>query len=187
MRVSQLLVLLSLAGTITVGCAEDAPTTAEAALASAHNHPGMDAAVSGDPTIPGGFSVQPLARGGFPDQIDATFRVKLDRATNVVHVQDPSDVLVAKITFEPGGSIGWHTHPGPAIATVASGALTIVNANGCLRRVYQAGQAFVDPGQGNVHIGYNDTAGETIVYVTYLDVPVGGPATTPAADPGCAL
>jgi hypothetical protein len=47
--------------------------------------------------------------------------------------------------------------------------------------------AFVDPGQGNVHVGFNETAGETVIYATFLDVPRGQPATIAADDPGCAL
>jgi hypothetical protein len=187
MRASRVLAILLIAGTVTVGCKDSAPTAAEAALASAHDHPGMNAAVSGNPSVPGGFTVQPLARGDFPDDIDVTFRIKLDRATNVVQVRDPSDALVARVTFQPGGSVGWHTHHGPVIVTVASGALSIINASDCVRRIYAAGKAFVDPGQGNVHVGFNETAGETVIYATFLDVPRGQPATIAADDPGCAL
>jgi quercetin dioxygenase-like cupin family protein len=94
---------------------------------------------------------------------------------------------VARIIFQPGGSIGWHTHPGPVIVTVASGALSIINASDCVHRVYAAGKAFIDPGQGNVHVGFNETDGETVVYATFLDVPAGQPATIPADNPGCTV
>jgi hypothetical protein len=174
-------------GVVAAACSDRAPRVTDLAAGGVHDHPGMNAAVSGNPSVPGGFTVQPLARGNFPDDIDVTFRIKLDRATNVVHVQEPSDALVAKITFQPGGSVGWHTHHGPVIVTVASGALSIINASDCVRRVYAAGKAFVDPGQGNVHVGFNDTAGETVIYATFLDVPAGQPATIPADNPGCAV
>ncbi len=184
MRTSRPLAFLLIAATLA-GCRDTSPTGAQAALASAHDHPGMNAAVSGDPAVPGGFTVQPLARGDFPDEVDVKFKIKLNAATTVAQVEGPSDALVAKITFQPGGSVGWHTHHGPVIVTVASGALSIINASDCVRRVYAAGKAFVDPGQGNVHVGYNETAGETVVYATFLDVPAGRPATIPADDPGC--
>jgi hypothetical protein len=136
---------------------------------------------------PGGFTIEPLARSAFPDAIDTTFRIKLDgRATQVVHVRDPSDVFVVKLTLEEGGSVGWHTHPGPAIVAVQSGTLGIINAHDCVERHYAAGQAFIDPGQGNVHVGFNAAAaGETVGFVTFLDVPSGQGPTIPAADPGC--
>ncbi|MEX2156315.1 MAG: hypothetical protein WD773_05695 [Gemmatimonadales bacterium] len=186
MRTSQPLAVLLIAATVAVGCKDSTPTAAQATLASAHDHPGMNAAVSGNVAVPGGFTVQPLARGDFPDDVDVTFRIKLDRATRVVQVRDPSDALVARVAFQPGGSVGWHTHHGPVIVTVASGALSIINASDCVRRVYAAGKAFVDPGQGNVHVGFNETAGETVIYATFLDVPRGLAATIPADDPGCA-
>lgn len=50
----------------------------------------------GEPSVPGGFQVEPLARGGFPDNVDATFGIKLDSRTIVTGVKDPSNVLVAK-------------------------------------------------------------------------------------------
>jgi hypothetical protein len=193
MRGSQMMAAALIAGVVGAGCSDRAPTVAGVAAAAVHGHPGMNAVVSGDPSVPGGFSVQALARGDFPDDINVMFRIKLDRATrgnhatSVVHVGDPSDALVARITFQPGGSVGWHTHHGPVIVTVASGALSIINASDCVRRVYAANKAFVDPGQGNVHVGFNETAGETVIYATFLDVPTGQPATIPADNPGCAL
>jgi hypothetical protein len=187
MRGSQMMAVALIAGVLVPACSDRAPTITDVATAAVHDHPGMNAAVSGDPSVPGGFTVQPLARGDFPDDIDVKFKIKLDGATNVVQVASPSDALVARITFAPGGSVGWHTHHGPVIVTVASGALSIINASDCVRRVYAANKAFVDPGQGNVHVGFNETAGETVIYATFLDVPAGRPATIPADNPGCAL
>ena len=187
MRGSWIMAVACTAGVIVAACSDRKPTITGVAGAAAHDHPGVNAAVSGNIAVPGGFAVQALARGDFPDEVDVKFKIKLNGATNVAHVQEPSDALVAKITFQPGGSVGWHTHHGPVIVTVASGALSIINARDCVRRVYAAGKAFVDPGQGNVHVGFNETAGETVIYATFLDVPRGQPATIPADDPGCAL
>ena len=174
---------------LIAGCADQAPTAAKPAVVTStvgggHDHPGMNAAASFDPAVPGGFAVSALGRGSFPDDIDMTFRIKLSNATNVVHVNSPSDALTAKVTVQPGGSLGWHTHHGPVIVTVASGAFSVINKSDCVLRVYPAGSAFVDPGQGNIHVGFNDGAVEAVVYATFLDVPVGQPATIPAA-PAC--
>ncbi len=148
-------------------------------------YPGIDKAPSADVSVPGGFTVTPLARGAFIDDIIATVRLKGTRATNVVHVTDPSDVLTVRLNFQPDGSVGWHSHNGPVIVTVASGALTLVNSEDCVTRVYEAGKAFVDPGQGHVHLAYNATGGETVLYATFLDAPPAGqPATIPAS-PAC--
>ena len=133
----------------------------------------------------GGFTSQVLTRAAFLDDIAMTFRIKFDRATAVVHVTDPSDVVMAKITIQPHSALPWHTHPGPAIATVASGELTIVDSDGCAVRRYGAGTAFMDEGRGHVHTGFNGSDVETVVYVTYLDVPSGQSPLVPAASPGC--
>lgn len=134
----------------------------------------------------GGFHVEPLATGSFPDAIDAKVKLKLGEGTKVVHVRDPSNMFVARITFDPGGGTGWHTHPGPVFVTVLEGELTIIDADDCVERTYEAGQAFVDPGHGNIHIGINNTAEPTVVYATFLEVPPGGPATIPFDGDPCA-
>lgn len=187
MRGSWIMAVGCIAGGLVAACSDRKPAITEASGTGGHDHPGMNAAVSGNVAVPGGFTVQSLARGDFPDDVEVKFKIKLENATTVALVTDPSDALVARITFQPGGSVGWHTHHGPVIVTVASGALSIINASDCVHRVYTAGKAFVDPGQGNVHVGFNETAGETVIYATFLDVPRGQPATIPADDPGCAL
>src|SRR6202795_4656149 len=35
--------------------------------------------------------------------------------------KDPTDVMVQTITFQPGGTSGWHFHPGVVILVVESG------------------------------------------------------------------
>ena len=106
--------------------------------------------------VTGHPEVETLARGAFPDQVDAQFKLRLagTEARHVVHVPDGSDVVVLKITFRPGEThdrIPWHTHPGPAIVAVAAGELTITNASDCVPRAYAKGKAFLDPGGTNVH------------------------------------
>jgi hypothetical protein len=192
MRALQFLAVPLLATMAIAACEDGAPTST--ARASTRASTAMD---MGHSAAAGGFTVQVLSRSSFPDDIDATFRIKLDgarkrRQTKVVHVTDPSDVVVAQITLQPGGSLGWHTHPGPAIASVAAGELTILDktddhrrATDCVTRRYAAGTAFVEVGQGHVHLGFNATAGETVVYVTFLDVPAGQSPLIAASDPGC--
>ena len=175
-RLSKLMAASLIIIASATACKDPTPTsTAEA--------PGSATTVSMDHgPAASGFSVQVLSRTSFIDDIDATFRIK-QGSTNVVHVKEPSEVVVAKVTVQPGGSLGWHTHPGPAIATVASGQLTIINATDCVTRQYPAGKAFIDPGQGNVHIGFNTTNVETVVYVTFLDVPAGQSPTIASPEP----
>src|ERR687898_2948775 len=105
--------------------------------------------------------VEPLTpRSAFTDDVRGQFRIKLEgHGTNVVHMHDPSNTLVAKITVQPGAQFPWHTHPGAVIVNVAQGELVYVQASDCVERSYPAGTAFVDPGHGNVHTAFNPTDG----------------------------
>jgi quercetin dioxygenase-like cupin family protein len=108
----------------------------------------------------------------FPDDVQAQFRVrwKDTNRTRVVNVHDPDRTVVVKLTFDEGGSLDWHTHPGPVIAVVAQGSFRVTNAVNCLATDYEAGNAFIEIG-GNVHKGENIAEGETVIYATVLGVP----------------
>ena len=179
------LVPLALCVLALSGCGDDKATPAGPANAEIGDYPGVGRAPSADVSVPGGVAVVPLARGVFVNDFTATFRLKETRETHVVHVDSPSDVLTVQLTFQPDGSVGWHTHNGPVIVTVASGALTLVSSGDCTPRVYQTGQSFVDPGQGHVHLAYNATAGQTVLYATFLDAPPAGQAATIPAGVAC--
>ena len=99
---------------------------------------------------------------------------------------DVSDVVVQQITIAPGGHTGWHSHPGPVVVVVTAGELTYYPANDakCRPHTYSAGETFIDPGRGNVHIARNEGTVPMQLYATYLDVPVGGAFRIDAADPG---
>ena len=55
----------------------------------------------------------------------------------------------------------------------------------CTPRTYTAGQAFVDSGQGHVHIARNLSETENVeLWATYFDVPAGGGMRLDTPDPG---
>ena len=124
------------------------------------------------------------ARAGFADPVD--IKLKLRAEGEVIHVPHAADTVMQQIVIPPGGSTGWHSHPGPAIALVKNGELTLYSSDDptCTGRPFGAGQGFVDSGQGHVHIARNLTSQNTEVWVTYLDVPPGGSVRIDAADPG---
>jgi quercetin dioxygenase-like cupin family protein len=70
-----------------------------------------------------------------------------------------SDVYVVDNKFEPGGTAGWHSHPGPSLILVVAG--TVTNYEGddpaCTPHTYKAGAGFIDPGSGQVHLLRNET------------------------------
>ena len=83
--------------------------------------------------------------------------------------------------FQPGGETGWHTHPGPVVVVVKSGALTEYHSNGCVT-VHPAGSVFFES-EGEVHRAINQTGEVIEVYATFIS-PAGSQPLQPAADPG---
>jgi quercetin dioxygenase-like cupin family protein len=71
-----------------------------------------------------------------------------------------SDLYVQSNVWAPGGSTGWHTHPGPSLVVVTSGTLTVYDGDdpSCVPHVYSAGgdNSFVDVGGGAVHLIRNE-------------------------------
>src|SRR5215207_8907287 len=98
----------------------------------------------------------------------------------------PIDVATVHVTFQPGGSTGWHVHPGPALVTVKTGRLTLHRAKGCTTRTFSAGQTFLEFGPDDVNLTRNETGGVTETVVTFL-LPVGAPITVDAPAPPCPL
>ena len=99
----------------------------------------------------------------------------------------PFDVVAQEIVIQPGGHTGWHTHPGTAVAIIKAGALTIYDGDdrSCAPRTYHAGETYVDPGYGHVHIGRNEGSVPLEILVTYVDVAAGGgPVRIDSANPG---
>ena len=138
-------------------------------------------------TTPSGIlSGAVLARAVFVDRVDIKFKVD-QGPEEVIHANDARETVMQQILIAPGGSTGWHSHPGPAVALIKAGALTLYSGDAptCLGRTYSAGQAFVDSGQGHVHLARNLSQTENVeVWVTYFDVPPGGAVRLDAADPG---
>jgi quercetin dioxygenase-like cupin family protein len=97
------------------------------------------------------------------------------------------DFVTQQIVIAPGGTTGWHSHPGPVLVTVKSGELTLVYASDttCQGRTYRAGESFVDRGDEVVHTALNRGSGNVEIWATYL-VPgtPGTPARIDASSPG---
>lgn len=147
----------------------------------------LPAAAQAPPPAP--IAAEPLTpRSVFVDDVSVKFKIKLDgRATNVVDVKDPSLTVVVRFTVQPGAQFPWHSHFGPVVVNIVSGALTYVGAEDCAQRTYAAGQAFVDPGLGHVHTAFNPTSAPTVFVATFFDAPAQGPLLIPAAPGGCGL
>jgi uncharacterized cupin superfamily protein len=96
-----------------------------------------------------------------------------------------SDVFVQSNVWAPGGSTGWHSHPGHSLIIVTAGTVTDYQGHdpGCKPHVYTTGMAFVDPGGGHAHILRNEGAVEAKTIAVQL-IPAAAARRVDVADPG---
>ncbi len=71
-----------------------------------------------------------------------------------------SDLYVQSNVWIPGGTSGWHTHPGHSLITVTAGTVTAYEGDDptCTPKVYTVGMTFVDEGGEHVHVIRNEGA-----------------------------
>ncbi len=122
-----------------------------------------------------------LAVGTF-DSLDA--RSTADNYEVQLRATGPTDVHILQNKIAPGGTFGWHSHPGPSIVVIESGVLTLYRAEdeSCTPQTYAAGSGFVDQG-GDIHVVRNEGDVEAVVYVTSI-IPKGAGRRIDALDPG---
>jgi quercetin dioxygenase-like cupin family protein len=115
--------------------------------------------------------------------------IPVARGTNVsngtIPLQIGTDVAMAQITVDPGGSSGWHSHPGGAIVIVKTGTLTVYRSLGsqCQTETYSAGQAFIARPGELVNI-LNMSSSPYVLFVTFPRVPQGDSPRTDEPNPG---
>jgi len=119
--------------------------------------PALSASASGDPIV------TPLAAALVPGPID------IDRT-------HPSNVVSVRIDFSAGDTTGWHSHPGPVLVQVVSGAVTLRHAahGRCLSQVVRAGHGFFEA-PGAVHVAENPRPAPAVLYATFVLPPKAGP------------
>jgi quercetin dioxygenase-like cupin family protein len=94
---------------------------------------------------------------------------------------------VLQNTIAPGGTFGWHRHPGPSLVIVKSGTATFYLAADptCTPHVVPAGSGFVDQGH-DVHVVRNEGNVDLVTVVVSL-VPTGFDRRIDAPSPGICL
>ena len=128
-------------------------------------------------TVASGFHPTLLARGTMSEEVHFnTGAVKFQTKGAV-------DFATATVSIAPGGSSGWHSHPGVVLVTVKSGTVTFYDEH-CTGIQHAAGTSFVESGEG-AGLGRNESLDTTtVLYVTYV-VPAGAPLRIDKANPGC--
>ena len=98
-----------------------------------------------------------------------------------------TNTVVAKFTFGPNSSTGWHTHPGKTFVAVKTGTFTVYHAKDCAPSVYGPGDGFVEL-PATTHIGRNETGGVVELGVVFFGVSIGGSPRIDQPQPeGCAI
>jgi quercetin dioxygenase-like cupin family protein len=129
-------------------------------------------------TNPSGVTTTTFGVGRF-DDIDATTKTDVDsgHATDFwqarINTKGASDLYVLQNTIVPGGTFGWHSHPGPSLVIVKSGTATFYMADDptCSPHVVTAGHGFVDDGH-DTHVVRNEGSVDLVTVVVSL-VPAG--------------
>jgi quercetin dioxygenase-like cupin family protein len=113
-------------------------------------------------TLSSGVTVEPIAAG----TLARNFKVRQQAGDGVV---------IARFTIEPGGTTGWHTHPGKTLVVVQSGELTLRRAieDECRTRTYGPGEGFVEIAPV-VHSARNRGDTPLVLGATFFRVPPSG-------------
>jgi hypothetical protein len=96
-----------------------------------------------------------------------------------------SDLYVQNNVWAPGGSTGWHTHPGHSLIIVTQGTVTAYDGHdsNCAPKVYTQGMGFVDAGGDHVHLLRNEGSVEARTVAVQL-IPADAVRRVDAASPG---
>jgi quercetin dioxygenase-like cupin family protein len=103
-----------------------------------------------------GFTAAQQWKGVF-DAIDV--KNETDSHELELKTKGVSDVYVTRNAIAVGGHSGWHTHPGPSLIIVTVGEIMAYEGDDatCTPKRYRAGEGFVDPGDGQVHLLRNES------------------------------
>ena len=140
-------------------------------------------------TPPSGVKSVSLAKGRFGDiyvkaKTDIDPRTRTDFWQAVINTKGSSDLEILQNTIAPGGTFGWHSHPGPSLVIVKSGTATFYPASDptCTPHVVMAGSGFVDSG-GDVHVVRNEGSVDLVTVVASL-IPAGETRRIDEPNPG---
>jgi quercetin dioxygenase-like cupin family protein len=97
---------------------------------------------------------------------------------------DQFQLYVVEVTIQPGGWLGWHSHPGLSFVVVKSGTASFYEADDptCTPLTIPAGGTFFEPA-GDVHMVRNEGSVPLVNVVIQL-VPTGAPRAIGEPDPG---
>ncbi len=141
-------------------------------------------------TPPSGVTTVAIADGTF-DDVDVFAKTDIDPGLGtdywkaLINTKGASDLHVLQNTVVPGGTFGWHSHPGPSLVIVKAGDATEYEGDDptCTPHVHPAGSTFVDSGEASGHLVRNEGSVNLVVVVVRL-VPEGAGQRIDLPNPG---
>lgn len=129
------------------------------------------AALPADATPNLGVSAEQLSKSTIAEQIH-------------IAPDGPVDVQFSVLTVAPGGSVGWHSHPGDVLVNVAVGTATRYEGDDrhCEPATFGVGQGWVEHPR-HVHTVRNETD-KPLTLDVVLITPTGRPSGISRPDPG---
>ena len=126
-------------------------------------------------TDPSGVITTPIGVGRFAN-IDSTTKTDIDPgAANDfwqarIDTKGASDLYVLQNTIAPGGTFGWHSHPGPSLVIVKSGTATFYMADDptCSPHVVTTGSGFVDNGHDTHVVRHEGSVDLVTIVVSFV-------------------
>ena len=126
-------------------------------------------------------TVRVKTKSGF---VRKTVRIRVDSIDRAITCTKalPCDTAFQQGTLQPGGTTGWHTHPGPTFVAFAQGDGTVyhVEGSGCTAMKVGAGTGFTQMPTER-HVLRNDGSVPIIVYTLYV-LPNGTPSSAIRVD-----
>ena len=131
---------------------------------------------------PVGVTVVPLAPVGQFEAINE--HAKTGKWKARIKTKGISDLQINEVTIQPGGTLGWHYHPGPSFVVVKSGTATFYMGHDptCTPHVIPTGGTLFEPAN-MIHIVRNEGSVPLVNVVVQL-VPAGAPRLISVPSPG---
>ena len=130
------------------------------------------------------FSGATVAKGTFEDMNLQTHTIPAFWDAQL-RTKGLSDLYVQSNAWQPGGTTGWHTHPGLSLVIVTEGTVTAYEGEDptCAPHVYTQGMSFVDVVNGHTHVLRNE-GGVVARTVAVQLIPAGSMRRIDAPAPG---
>ena len=158
MRRLLLLLVIAIGPVALGGCSAMGSSSSEEANSPSDHSSSTHSPKGGESATP--VTVTQLSRGTLGE-----VKAENDGIT-VESVPGAADIVTVKVVIKPGGSTGWHHHPGITLVSVASGTATEYRAD-CEKTVLKAGDGFFE-GTDEPHVVRNEGNVDAVLYPTFL-------------------